>query len=311
MVDALERARTRQTHTAPLDSAKEHAMPMAVTAASGQLGQAVIRALLELDTDEPIVALARTPANAQGLGVEVRPGDYGDVGQLTASLAGVDALLLVSGNEAPEARIKQHRNVLEAAKAAGVAKIVFTSVQGAEEGTACSPVIASSRQTEADVRSGGMDWSIGRNGIYIEPDLAAMNDYVATGEVTNCAGDGRCGYTTRTELAAAYAHMLTESQHDGRTYHLHGEPITQTQLVGHLNDAFGTALVYRPLSVDDYRADRIEALGEFMGTIIAGIYEGIRQGEHDRPSDYAAATGRPHMSWADHFASLQVGAVEI
>lgn len=286
-------------------------MTIAVTAASGQLGQAVIRALLELDTGEPIVGLARTPANAEGLSVEVRPGDYSDVGQLTTSLAGVGALLLVSGNEAPEKRIEQHRNVLAAAKAAGVAKVVFTSVQGAEEATAFSPVITSSRQTEADVRASGMNWVIGRNGIYIEPDVEALEDYVAAGEVTNCAGDGRCGYTTRTELGTAYAHMLTESRHDGQAYHLHGEPITQVQLVGHLNDAFGTDFVYRPLSVDDYRADRIEALGEFMGTIIAGIYEGIRQGEHDRPSDYAAATGRPHMSWAAYFAGLQVAAVEI
>jgi len=282
-------------------------MTVAVTAVTGQLGQEVVRALLDLNTDQPIVGLARTPANARGLGVEVRPGDYGDVQLLTASLAGVSSLLLVSGNEDPRARIRQHRNVLEAAKTAGVGKVVFTSVQGAEAGTAFSPVIASCRQTESDLRGSGMDWAIGRNGIYIEPDLEAIDDYVAAGEVTNCAGEARCGYATRAELAYAYAHLLLDAKHDGRTYLLHGDPITQAQLVEHLNDAFATDLRYRPVPVDTYRDDRIAALGEFMGTIIAGIYAGIRDGAHDHPSDYAAAAGRPHQSWDDYFATVATG----
>ncbi|WP_347756424.1 hypothetical protein [Agrococcus sp. ProA11] len=59
------------------------------------------------------------------------------------------------------------------------------------------------------------------------------------------------------------------------------------------------------MTVDEYRADRIAALGDFMGSVIAGIYEGIRTGVHDTPGDYAAAAGRPHQSWDDYFASLR------
>lgn len=279
-------------------------MTIAVTAASGQLGAAIVRAVQALDDDREVIGLARTPANAADLGVEVRPGDYSDVAPLTESLAGVDALLLVSGNEAPDERIQQHRNVLEAALAAGVEKVVYTSIQGPDEGSAFSPVVASNRQTEEDVRASGMRWAIGRNGIYIEPDVEAMPDYIAAGEVSNSAGEGRVGYTTRDELAHAYAHLLTDDTHDGNTYDLHGELLTQAQLVGHLNSAFGTDLTYRPVTVEEYRRDRIKALGDFMGTIIAGIYEGIRGGAHDRPSDYEAASGRPHTSWDAWFAQL-------
>lgn len=168
--------------------------------------------------NQPIVGLARTPAHARGLDVELRPGDYADPDQLVRSLQGVTTLLLVSGNEQPAERIQQHRNVLEAARAAGVGKVVYTSVQGAEEGTAFSPVVQSNRQSEADVRDSGMEWGIGRNGIYIEPDIESIDAYVAQGDVANCAGDARCGYTTRSELAEAYAGMLTQSRHSGHTY---------------------------------------------------------------------------------------------
>jgi len=250
---------------------------IAVTAASGQLGAEIVRATVEVVGKDRVVGLARTPAKAASLGVEVRPGDYDSPADLEVALQGVDTLLVVSGMAAPEKRIGQHRNVIEAAKKAGVRKLVYTSVQGAEQSTAFSPIVQSNRQTEEDVRTSGLKWVIGRNGIYIEPDVEYLETYKQRGEIANCAGDGKCGYTTRAELAYAYARMLTESKHDGRTYNLHGEPITQQQLADYLNEAFGTNLVYRAMSVAEYRRERVAELGEFLGNVIAGIYEGIRK----------------------------------
>lgn len=280
-------------------------MTIAVTAVSGHLGREIARALQDIAPGEPVVGLARTPQNAQGLGIEVRPGDYGRPDELTSSLAGVDAVLLVSGMDAPDKRIQQHRNVIEAARSAGVRKIVYTSIEGPEDGTAFSAVVASNRQTEADIRASGLEWAIGRNGIYIEPDVEYVESYKARGEIANCAGDGRCGYTTRAELAHAYARLLTEPQHNGRTYDLHGEPITQTELAGYISRTFGTTLAYRPMSVEEFRRDRTDELGPFIGGIIAGIYEGIRMGVFDKPSQYRSAAGRPHQSWDDYFAALR------
>ena len=206
--------------------------------------------------------------------------------------------------DAPEKLIPQHRNVIDAAVSCGVSKIVYTSVQGPEGGTAFSPVVESNRQTEQDVRDSGLEWVIGRNGIYIEPDVEYIETYKSKGEIANCAGDGKCGYTTRSELAYAYARMLTESKHNASTYNLHGKPITQQQLAEYFNGAFGTKLVYRPMSVEDYRKERVAELGEFIGTVIAGIYEGILLGHYDSPSDFEAAAGRPHQSWDDYFDGL-------
>lgn len=280
-------------------------MKIAITSASGQLGAAIVEASVNLVGGDNVIGLARTPEKASSLGIEVRPGDYNSPVDLENSLQGIDHLLLVSGMDAPENRIEQHRNVIEAAKRAGVSKIVYTSIQGAEEGTAFTPVVQSNRQTETDVRDSGLDWVIGRNGIYIEPDVDYIDQYKQRGEVANCAGDGKCGYTTRSELAYAYARMLTESNHDGQTYNLHGEAITQQQLTNYLNEAFGTDLKYRSMSIEEYRDDRTAELGEFMGNIIAGIYEGIRNGAVDNPSHFAQAAGREHLDWKTYFDQLK------
>ncbi|MEZ8884767.1 MULTISPECIES: SDR family oxidoreductase [Vibrio] len=280
-------------------------MKIAVTAASGKLGSAIVEATVKLTSKNQVVALARTPERAFGLGVEVRPGDYEDAEQLEQSLQGVDVVLLVSGMDAPDKRIGQHRNVIEAAKKAGVRKIVYTSVQGAEENTAFSPVIQSNRQTERDVRESGLEWVNGRNGIYIEPDIEYIDSYKKAGGIFNCAGEGQCGYTTREELGYAYARMLVEDIHNGNTYNLHGDAITQAQLTDYMNSAFGTNLTFTSMSVEEYRLDRVAELGDFIGTVIAGIYQGILEGKSDNPSHFEQAAGRKHVSWQDYFSELK------
>ncbi|MGB5558572.1 MAG: NAD(P)H-binding protein [Paracoccaceae bacterium] len=279
-------------------------MIYAVTAVSGQLGREIALKLIDKVGSENVVGLARTPARAEGLGIEVRPGDYEKPDDLRSSLKGVDALVLVSGIAPPEDRIQQHRNVIQAAKAAGVRKIVYTSIQGPEEDTAFSPVVQSNHQTEADIRSSGLDWAIGRNGIYIEPDVEYIDSYRAKGEIANSAGVGKCGYTTWSELAHAYAALVTQQDLNGRTVDLNGTPITQMQLAEYLNAAFDTNLTYRALSSEDFVADRTAELGDFIGPIIGGIYDGIRQGVYDRPGEFETVTGRPHQIWKDFFASF-------
>lgn len=281
-------------------------MTLAVTAVSGRLGSAIATELVKRQACQPVIGLARSPEKVRIRGLELRPGDYTDQASMTASLAGVDTLLMVSLNTPPDIRAAQHRCAIHAARDAGVTRIVYTSVQGAEEGTAFSPVVQSNRETEADLAMSGMEWTIGRNGIYIEPDVEYVEHYIRAGAIANSAGEGLCGFTTRPELASAYANLMLDPSHSGRTYNLHGQPMTQSELAGHLGRYCGVNLSYRPMTVAAYRNDRCAALGEMMGTIIAGIYEGIRAGAYNTASDFELAAGRPHQSWSDYFASLRL-----
>ncbi len=271
-------------------------MKIAVTAASGRLGGAIIQYLVDSIGPEQIVGLARTPEKAQHLGVEIRKGDYNRREDFEEGLKDVETVLIVSSMAEPEQRIQQHRNVIEAAKANGVRKIVYTSIIGEPGQTAFSPVIKSNRQTEEDVKASGLEWAIGRNGLYIEPDLEYIDEYVEEGAIRNCAGEGLCAYTSRTELACAYAQMVLGNEHHGQTYNLVGEPISQQQLAEYINEVYGTQLTYEPIGVDEFIHDRQHALGAFLGTIIGGIYEGIRNGVFNPPSGFEQAAGRPHLS---------------
>ena len=119
-------------------------MKIAITAASGQLGKEIVKATVALLSKENVIGLARTPDKAKDLGIKIRPGDYNDKDILEKSLQSVDTLLLVSGMDAPEKRIEQHRNVIRAAQNSGVKKIVYTSVQGQKK---ILPFLRSSRAT--------------------------------------------------------------------------------------------------------------------------------------------------------------------
>lgn len=271
-------------------------MKIAVTAANGQLGTSIVNELKNEIGKENVIGIVRTPEKASHLGIEVRKGDYNSREDFNKALNGVDSVLLVSGMDDPQKRIQQHRNVIEASKQNGVKKIVYTSIIGDEEKTAFSPIVRSNRQTEKDVKESGLNWVIGRNGIYIEPDLEYLDTYVKEGEIRNCAGDGKCGYTSRGELGFAYSQLLLQDKHNGQTYNLVGEPISQTQLAELINQVFNANLTYNSVSVEAYESERKEELGDFIGTVIAGIYNGIKIGVNNVKSDFEKATGRPHKS---------------
>ena len=274
-------------------------MKIAITAANGKLGSSIVNELKKEIDPQNVIGIVRTPEKAAHLGIEIRKGDYNSREDFNTALIGIDTVLLISGMDDPIKRIQQHRNVIEAAKQNGVRKIVYTSIIGSEEKTAFSPIVKSNRQTEKDVRESGLNWAIGRNGIYIEPDHEYIDTYIKDGEIRNCAADGKCGYTSRNELGFAYAQMLLNAKHNGHTYNLVGESITQSQLANFINKVFNTQLKYTSVSVEEYENERKKELGNFIGTVIAGIYNGIKTGVNDVNSDFEKATGRPHKSTLD------------
>ncbi|MDX1284041.1 MAG: NAD(P)H-binding protein, partial [Draconibacterium sp.] len=178
-------------------------MKVAVTTASGALGAAIIKSLINEIGSENVVGIARSPKKANHLGVEIRKGDYNNKTDFEKALIGIEVVLLVSGMDHPDKRIGQHRNVINAAKENSVKKIVYTSIIGKDGDSTFDAIVKSNRQTEKDIQESGMDWAIGRNGLYIEPDVEYIEKYKEFGKIANCASNGLCSYTNRAELAFA------------------------------------------------------------------------------------------------------------
>jgi NAD(P)H dehydrogenase (quinone) len=280
-------------------------MKVAVTAASGQLGGAIVKQLIGEIGSENIVGTARNSSKIQDLGITVKKGDYNNKPDFDEALQGVDVVMIISGMDAPDKRVEQHRNIIHAARDAGVRKIVYSSIIGDKGKSIFDAIVQSNRQTEKDIMESGMEWSIGRNGLYIEPDVESIETYKKEGKIANCAGDGLCSYTARSELAYAYSQMILNEDRNKKLFNLAGEAISQQQLTGYMNRAFGTALSYEEMTPEEYLAFQQKINGEFLGKIIAGIYIKIRNGEFNIQSDFGAAAGRKHVSWADYFNSLK------
>jgi len=278
---------------------------VAVTSVSGQLGSAIAQQLISKIGKENVVGTARTTSKAEHLGITLLPGDYNSKSDFVTAFNWIDVVMILSGMDAPERRVEQHRNIIHAARDADVRKIVYTSIVGDDGNSTFDAIVQSNRQTEQDIRKSGLEWSIGRNGLYIEPDVEYMETYKKDGKIANCASDGLCSYTTRNELAYAYAQMMLNDDRNSQTFNLTGEAITQLQLTGYLNSTFGTDLVYEEMTPETYLAFQQKVNGEFLGKIIAGIYTKIRNGEFNIQSDFKAAAGRNHLTWEDYFNTLK------
>ena len=276
-------------------------MKAAINAASGGLGGAIAQATAQLLGKENVIAVARTPEKAAHLGLETRAGDYNDKDQLTEAYKGVDVVLLVSSNAPPSERVAQHKNVIEAAIAAGAKRLVFTSIAGGIRGGTFSPIVKTMQETEILLENSDIDWTIGRNGLYIEPDFEYVNNYIKAGKIVNSAGEALCAYTSREELGAAYAHIIATEGHRSKIYNLTGPAITQQALVDIINEMYGANITYEAMAVEAYEQDRVAELGEYMGKIISGIYEAIHKGDFDVDSDFEALLGRPHETVLEFF----------
>ncbi len=276
-------------------------MKVAITAVSGQLGASIARRAIEEFGINNVVGTARSPEKAKGLGIKIFQADYDSKDGFLEAFQGIDAVVLISSMGDPAHRIGQHRNVIRAAKETGVKKFIYTSIIGKKGESTFDAIVNSNRQTEEDVKDSGLEYAVGRNGLYIEPDVEYLDNYIKEGKIANCAADGKCPYTSRDELAIAYIQLLKNDSLKNQTYNLVGEAITQTELVGYFNKYFDSKLVYESQTPEEYLKWQQIHNGEFLGSIIAGIYKKIRNNEFDLESDYEKVVGRKHKTIPEIF----------
>ena len=194
----------------------------AVTGATGKLGRLVLDDMLQKVAPGEIVALARDPAALADYamkGVQVRRADYDDPASLDAALAGVDRVLLISGNAVGQ-RGRQHGNVIEAAKKNGVKYLAYTSVLNARQSKlALAP---EHKETEEILEKSGLNHDVLRMPWYSDNYVGGLPPVIEAGVIYGAAGQGRFSTASRADLAAGLAAALVGGK-GGDIYELAGD----------------------------------------------------------------------------------------
>jgi NAD(P)H dehydrogenase (quinone) len=272
-------------------------MSLVVTGATGHLGHLVVEHLLARGTDPAsIVATGRRTEALSDLaaqGVRTAKVDFADPATLDAALEAGDTVLLVSSSEVGQ-RVAQHANVIDAAKRAGVARIVYTSASKADT----SPLILAPehKATEELIRASGVPFTILRNGWYTENYGQSVEQAKATGSFVGSVGDGRVSSASRTDYAEAAAVVLTTDGHEGAVYELSGDVAwTQPELAQAISELIGREVTYQDLSPEDH-SKALLAAGLDEGTVgfVVALDGNTRDGLlGDTSGDLSRLIGRP------------------
>jgi NAD(P)H dehydrogenase (quinone) len=252
-----------------------------VTGATGGLGRETIDALLTTTPATKIAALVRDASKATELaqrGVDVRQADYFDSPALVQAFQGIEKVLLVSSVAFTD-RVSQHRNVIDAAKAAGIKHLFYTSIQRSSD-FVMPEVTESDLATEAYLKASELVYTILRNGYYFEGLGYLIGTEVPESEIRVPAGDGKIAFVKRTELAAATAALLTSEGHDNQAYTLTGsEAYSFHDVAREFSELAGRPIAYQSIEPAPYIAQKVAAgFPDFVATFFAQWGDAAKHG---------------------------------
>jgi NAD(P)H dehydrogenase (quinone) len=280
-----------------------------ITGATGQLGTLVVEGLLEKIPANQIIAAVRTPEKAKAFadkGVQVREADYAHPETLKAAFAGATKVLLISGNELGQ-RLQQHQAVIDAAKAAGVGLLAYTSLLRAD--TSKLALAAEHLATEQYLRASGIPFSFLRNGWYFENLGAGIAPALQQGAFVGASKDGRFASATRGEYADAAVTVLAGEGHDNSVYELAGDaPFTRAALAAEVSKQTGKTIGYHDLPEAEYEKILATFLPADLARILADADAKAAEGELDDDSHtLSRLIGRKTTSLAEVVAEALKG----
>ncbi|MFJ8044535.1 SDR family oxidoreductase [Kitasatospora sp. NPDC096147] len=271
-------------------------MMIVVTGATGQLGRLVVEGLLaKVPASELAVAVrsAGKAADWAAEGVTVREVDYNRPETLATAFEAGDRVLLISGSEVGS-RVPQHTAVVEAAKAAGVGLLAYTSILGGDEAT--FRLAEEHQATEAAIRASGLPFVLLRNGWYTENYTANAAVAVEHGAVVGSNGDARIATAARQDYADAAVAVLTGEGHEGAVYELSGdEAWSFSEYAAALAAHTGKPVGYQDVPAETHREILVGAgLPEGFAAILVDVDAAIARGELDRDKGVLSTLiGRP------------------
>ena len=252
-----------------------------VTGATGALNGATVDHLLGHLPADQLVVVARDVTKARRLadrGVEVRHGDFTDPSSLPAAFAGADQLLLVSSSDPAADAVGLHRTAIEAAVAAGVGRVLYTSHQGAAPATPFSAG-RDHAATEALLADSGLAWTSLRNGFYAHSLQWLAGPWRETGRI-EVPADGPVSWTSREDEAeAAAAVLLSDGGYDGPVTLTAGAAPTFTEIAAVAADVAGRPVERVLVDRDEWIAGRVAAgTPDVVARFLLDFYDAADQG---------------------------------
>ena len=286
-------------------------MSYVITGAAGNLGRRTAELMLERVDPAALVLVTRRPdelADLAARGADVRRADFDSPESLAPAFAGGERLLLIS-TDVVGARVAGHKAAIDAAAAAGVGHVAYTSIPNPTDANPAG-VVPDHRATEEHLAASGLAWTFLRHGLYSEFRIPEAQGAVATGAFRHNLGDGRTAYVSRNDCAAAAAAVVSGGdEHSGRAYDITGPELIGAADLARLYAEAGGKPV-EAVNVSD--AEFIEGLVATglppgVGELVASFGAAIRDGQLDQlSSDVQDLTGRAPATLSSVLASAFV-----
>jgi NAD(P)H dehydrogenase (quinone) len=259
-----------------------------VTGATGQLGTAVIQNLLKKTSANQIAALVRDESKASDLkerGVNIRVGSYDDIASLDKAMQGVEKVLLIAGTD-EENRVRQHQNVVDAAKKAGVQCIAYTSRTLKDRNTMANKLMEGHFQTEDYIKESGVSYALFRNVLYMDAIPQFVGPKVFETGIHLPSGQGRVAFALRTEMGEAIANALLEGNCDNRIYQLTGsQSYSFDDIAATLTTLSGKEVKYTAAEKSTFEAQmKGRGLPETVVQRVVGFMTDIKNGQENEVS---------------------------
>jgi len=280
-----------------------------VTGATGHLGTAVIQNLLKKTSVNQVVALVRDESKASALkekGVDIRIGNYDDTASLDQAMQGIETVLLIAGTD-EENRLRQHQNVVNAAKKAGVQCIAYTSRSLKDRSTLANKLMEGHFQTEDAIKASGLNYVIFRNILYMDTISQFVGGKVFDTGINLPTAQGRVSFALRSEMGEAIAEVLLESDRSHQVYKLTGsESYSFEDVAATLTDLSGKEVGYTSIEKSVFGAQMKErGVPEMMIERVIGFLTDIKNGQEDEvSSDLENLLGRKPASLREGLKAL-------
>lgn len=261
-----------------------------VTGANGALGGEIVTSLLKITSADNLAASARklqTMGEQKSIGIEIRQVDYDDCNTLTTAFEGIETLVLVPSAAPIEQRMQQNRDVIAAAKASGVSRIVFLSFMDVAEDSPLSYAKAFA-DTEKALAESGVAFTNLRMALYMDNFLDWPIFQVRDGAISLAAGDASVAYVSRTDLADAAAAVALKGGHDGKIYDMTGPAsLNYDEVSTILSEVRGETIRYNLITEEEHYARAI-AMGipEYLCKGSLGMARTCKQGAFNRVTSH-------------------------